>query len=131
MPKPMNLDLTELERLACLLEKAGIPFEREDCRTAPDEWAEEAGTPYYFEHHEIYYPSAAEHISDAVISFGSYGHEDGLLEQMGLVPGSNDVDGWLKAQTVFDRWKEHFENAGGASPSPTEGGGTDDQNPTV
>ena len=122
MPKPMHLDMTEFDRLAAMLEEAGIPFELEECLTAPDELAEEAGAPYYFEHHEIFYPSAEVHLSDAVISFGSYGHTAGALEQMGLVPGSSDVEGWLKAETVFSRWKKHFESAGGASPSPTEGG---------
>lgn len=106
---PKHLDLTEFEKLARYLTDAGIPFEREDIRTAPDELAVEMRAIYYFEHHEIFYPSAAVHTADAVISFGSYGHEDGLLEQMGLLPPCGDsVQGWLNAETVFERWREHW-----------------------
>lgn len=39
---------------------------------------------------------------DAVCGYGSYGFEDGLLEIMGdIVPGKDDVLGWLTADDVL------------------------------
>lgn len=39
---------------------------------------------------------------DAICGYGSYGFEDGLLEIMGdIVPGKDDVLGWLTADDVL------------------------------
>jgi hypothetical protein len=43
---------------------------------------------------------------------GSYGHEDGLLEIMGLLTEEelkhDSVRGWLTADDVFSRIKQHY-----------------------
>ena len=49
-------------------------------------------------------------VSDVVIFYGSYGFENGLLEQMGLLPPCGDsVQGYLTAEEVFERWKANYE----------------------
>ena len=66
---------------------------------------------------QILYPTdnPDELISDVVCHYGSYGHEEGLLEQMGLTEYYGpeyigDVKGWLTAEEVFECWIEHYEN---------------------
>lgn len=108
---PKAIDLTEINKLENMLKEAGIPYEREDFDMVPREEAEKLGLPYYFEHHEIYYPSMAKHLSDAIVGYGSYGMENGLLEQMGLLPDGGGGEGYLTADQVFARWKEHFERS--------------------
>lgn len=45
-----------------------------------------------------------------MIFWGTYGYEEGLLEQMGLIsPCGDSVEGHLTAETVFERWKNHYE----------------------
>jgi len=110
---PRELDLTEFNKLEQLLKDAGIPYEREDREDVPRKEVEAMGLRCYFDHHEIYYPSKAEHLSDAVISYGSYGSASGLLEQMGLLPPvtQDSVQGELFAEEVFERWKAHWERS--------------------
>lgn len=106
--KELNLD--EFNRLEELLKEAGIPYEREDCEDVPREFVLAHKLPHFYDHHEIYYPDADKHYSDAVISYGSYGREKGLLEQRGLLPPCGDsVQGYLSADAVFERWKEDHE----------------------
>jgi hypothetical protein len=110
----MTLDLTELDRLEALLQKAGIPYERTDELSEGRRIGDAPlGNILPYEHHQIWYPSAAERLSDAIISTGSYGHEEGLLEQMDLLgDGSLDrVEGWMTADTVFSRWAAHEKEA--------------------
>lgn len=107
-----KIDLTEFNKLEQLLKEAGIPYERVDERSAPDVIENDIKQyGHSFAHYEIFYPSVKNHISDAVIFYGSYGIEDGLLEQMGLLPpnATDSVQGWLTAEEIFNRWKEHFE----------------------
>lgn len=101
-----KFDLTEFEKLIKMLSAAKIPFETERKKEA--EGISISGFPY--EHYEIYYPSKAAHWSDAIISFGSYGREKGLLEQYGLVPpeAGDSVEGWLTAEEIFKRWEKDW-----------------------
>lgn len=39
---------------------------------------------------------------DAICTHGSYGHEDGLLEVLGLPQCNGDVLGWLTAKEVLE-----------------------------
>lgn len=85
----------ELLRLASMLQAANIPFEIRDC----------------WEGYQICYPCIEERISDAVCHGFSYGHEQGLLEIMGLVNEEevgDSVEGWLTAEQVFERWHKHW-----------------------
>lgn len=84
----------EMDKLIPMLCKADIPFDL----------AIHMGRP------QIIYPSLENHVCDAVLHWGSYGHEQGLLEIMGLVDedAGDDVEGWLTAEQVFDRILDHY-----------------------
>lgn len=103
-------DLTQMNRLEQMLKEAGIPYEREDRESIPREEVIRRGYDHFYDRHEIFYPDKARHISDVVCFHGTYGWEDGLLEQMGLLPDCEDtVQGYLTAEEVFERWKKHYE----------------------
>lgn len=94
------VDLREYNKLIELLEKHDIPFRRDVVMDSP-----------FGKIYQIIYCPNGERRSDVVIGFGTYGAEDGLLEQMGLLSNEclgDDVQGWLDAKTVFDRWAEDF-----------------------
>ena len=59
-----------------------------------------------------YYDKDGVRIADAIEHFGSYGHEQDLLEIMGLLtPEEKEYDsvvGWLTAEDVFDRIKNDW-----------------------
>lgn len=87
----------ECLQLAALCESANIPYEICKCW---DGW-------------QLCYPCADLDIrvSDAICHSGSYGHENGLLEIMGLVNEEevgDSVEGWLTAEQVFERWQKHW-----------------------
>jgi len=89
-PIPEN---NEMDKLIPLLCKADIPFDL----------AIHMGRP------QIVYPSLESHVCDAVLHWGSYGHEQGLLEIMGLTDNDEDgVEGWMTAEEVFDRILDHY-----------------------
>lgn len=71
----------------------------------------------YFDGWQVIYPSYAYcRIMDAIEHFGSYGKDEDKLEIMGLLTEEekqNDtVLGYLTAEEVFTRIKEHWENQG-------------------
>ncbi len=88
-PIPEN---NEMDKLIPMLCKADIPFDL----------AIHMGRP------QIIYPSIEKHVCDAVLHWGSYGRENGLLEIMGLCDAEDDVEGWLTADEVFDRILDHY-----------------------
>jgi hypothetical protein len=55
-------------------------------------------------------PKTGKVISDAVCHKFSYGGNTGLLEQRQLLPDyiDDDVEGWLTAEKIFERWKKYF-----------------------
>lgn len=64
----------------------------------------------------IWYPSQINEVSDAICHSGSYGRNDGLLEIMGLVDEEavgDEVEGWLTAEEVFERWSRHWAETNG------------------
>lgn len=87
---------TEMYKLINLLIKAKIPFE-------VDEWKD---TP------QVCYPSSKKFVCVAICHCGSYGHEQGLLEIMGLTTDPDDVEGYLTAETVFERIQKDFTKRG-------------------
>ena len=91
-PIPEN---NEMDKLIVMLCKADIPFDL----------AIHMGRP------QVVYPSLENHVCDAVLHWGSYGRENGLLEIMGLVNEEveDSVEGWLTAEEVFARISEHYE----------------------
>lgn len=48
---------------------------------------------------------------DVICHMGSYGHEQGLLEVMGAICGSDedDVEGYLTVEEVFERIKKYYK----------------------
>ena len=50
-------------------------------------------------------------VGDAVLHGGSYGHDDGLLEIVGKGVRSafDDVEGYLSADEVMERWRSVME----------------------
>lgn len=55
-----------------------------------------------------YYGHGENLICDAICHSGSYGHEEGLLEIMGLTRNDDSVEGWLTSEEVFDRISEDW-----------------------
>ena len=100
--------MTQMGKLENMLNLSNIPFEI---------------TEHWSNTKQIWYPSRENCICD-VICFseagldrsyglgGSYGHEKGLLEIMGLVNEEevgDSVEGWLTAEEVFDRiWDDYY-----------------------
>lgn len=97
------MKMTEMSKLFLLLADADIPFE----------------THEIFGTMQICYPTIKNRICDAICHEFSYGHEEGLLEIMGLVDPEicddvDDVEGYLTAEEVFARIKADYEKRQGA-----------------
>lgn len=88
--------MTEMMKLAYLLIDSNIPWEP----------GVNMGTL------QIFYPSRANCVCDAICHPGSYGYSAGLLEIMGLVSPHNEdgVEGWLTAEEVFRRMSKHYHH---------------------
>ena len=90
-----RLYVTESANLVRLLVAAGIPHE---VRTIYD------GV-------QILYPNLFP-VGDVVCHNFSYGGRYGLLEAMGVgvsEEAGDSVEGYLTAETVFDRWYAHYQ----------------------
>ena len=88
---------TEMDILEQLMNKDNIPYEKR----------------YFFNGVQICYPNVDKFVCSAVCHDYSYGHEEGLIEILGLVDHDEDDNGclgWLSAAEVFERIKNHFEN---------------------
>lgn len=84
----IEIEYTEMGKLEWLLQEAKIPYRIEYIWGMPS---------------VRYYGHGDELICDAVCHSGSYGHEEGLLEIMGLTRNDDSVEGWLTSEEVFDR----------------------------
>ena len=59
---------------------------------------------------QVNYPNKENCVCDAICHSFSYGHEQGLLEIMGLTEDEDDdVEGYLTAKEVFKRIKKHYK----------------------
>ncbi len=90
----------EILRLDAMLTQKGIPH---TFHKFMDGW-------------QVIYPEdGEERVMDAIEHFGSYGHEDDLLEIMGLLtPEEREHDsilGWLPAESVCSRIERHWKEA--------------------
>lgn len=84
------------------------------------EMLEADGIPHTFEHDSIWrgyqlcYPcNGDERVLSAILHMYSYGHEQGLIEIMGLLDPvekkqGGGVAGWLTALDVYERIKQHW-----------------------
>lgn len=101
-------DYKEIIKLKEMLEKANIPF---------DFFRFLDGDEYFpksyldmMDGYVLKYPNRGSGEVCSVIEHGgSYGHEADKLEIMGLT-GTDDVEGWLSAEEVFNRIKKHYES---------------------
>lgn len=90
--------MTEMTKLINMLTEANIPFELT---------TDVMGTP----NNQVWYPTYANPVCDAICHKYSYGGKDGLLEIMGLVDETvtdDSVEGYLTAETVFNRIHAHY-----------------------
>lgn len=88
-----EIEYTEMEELEWLLQEAKIPYRIDYVLGMPS---------------VRYYGLGKELICDAICHSGSYGHEKGLLEIMGLTRNGDSVEGWLTSEEVFDRISEDW-----------------------
>ena len=89
-------ETTQVDKLITMLETTDIPFEVAECHGRPQVW----------------YPSKERPVCDAICHWGSYGHQTGLIEIMGLTRNGDSVEGYLNADEVFARIQEHWEEVG-------------------
>lgn len=92
----LNENYTEILKLDKMLTEAQIPH---TLQRFSDGW-------------QVVYPSEEKRVADAVEHYGSYGHEENLLEIMGLIKPEETCDsvlGWLTAEDVFQRFSEHYK----------------------
>lgn len=82
----------EIVKLSKMLDKEGIPHE----------------DMQIFDGLQVNYPNKENCICDAICHSFSCGHEQGLLEIMGLTE-DDDVEGYLTAKEVFKRIKKHYK----------------------
>lgn len=91
---------TEMNKLIEMLNNANIPFEL-------------TTDVFDNENNQVWYPSQKNRVCDVICHQGSYGGEKGLLEIMGLLTEEeaecDDVVGYLTAENVFNRIKNHYE----------------------
>ena len=100
-------DYKEIIKLKEMLENANIPFDF-------FRWLENDDLPKDYldvmDGYVLKYPNRCSGEVCSVIEHGgSYGHEADKLEIMGLT-GTDDVEGWLSAEEVFNRIKKHYES---------------------
>ena len=85
--------ITQVDALIDMLAATDIPFEVTTNQGRPQVW----------------YPNCETPVCDAICHWGSYGHQDGLIEIMGLTHNGDMAEGYLTAEEVFNRIKEHWE----------------------
>lgn len=103
--KNFNL-LNELNKLEKYLKDNKIPYQRIDERGQ----SEFNLLSKYLERHQIIYPNKEMHLWDVICHPGSYGYDEGLLELMGNISRTDDVEGYLTAEDVIERIKEYDKN---------------------
>lgn len=76
------------------------------CRLIPYEFTKHLNGPH------LEYPNHKDCECSVICNDVSYGHEDGLLEIMGLLTDEeeefDDVKGWLTADDVFERISKDY-----------------------
>lgn len=86
----------EIFRLKEMLEKKNIPFIFRNI----------------FDGFQICYPDIKNRVCSVIEHEGSYGHNQDLLEIMGLLTDGetdDDVLGYLNAENVFERIRKHYK----------------------
>lgn len=107
----------EIFKLKRMLEKEGIPFSWVECFGYSKSTIEELRkiAPDISEHYQICYPNQYDRWISVIEGFGTQGASDDKLEIMGgFTPyekwyNDSPVIGFLTAQNVFKRIKNHYE----------------------
>lgn len=89
----IDIEYIEMGKLEWLLQEAKIPYRIDYVIGMPS---------------VRYYGHGENLICDAICHSGSYGHEEGPLEIMGLTRNDDSVEGWLTSEEVFDRISEDW-----------------------
>ena len=89
--------MSEIEKLEKYLKEKGYNYERK-----------KTSIGIHSGDQLIVYDENGDRQWDAVCNWGSYGHEQGLLEIMGSIvkPGGDSVEGWLTAADIIERLEE-------------------------
>ena len=94
----MTINYSEIFKLSSLLLDKKIPFEMLKVNFANG--------------YQILYPNRLNRVCSVILHSGSYGHEEGLLEIMGLLTDEesewDSVVGYLSAVEVFERINKHY-----------------------
>lgn len=89
----IEIEYIEMGKLEWLLQEAKIPYRIDYVIGMPS---------------VRYYGHGKNLICDAICHSGSYGHEEGLLEIMGLTRNGDSIEGRLTSEEVFDRISEDW-----------------------
>lgn len=95
-----GIDFQQIFKLKEMLRSEDIPFEFKEIKV--------------FAGYQLFYPNKENKVCDVILHNGSYGHEQGLLEIMGLVDEEkvgDEVEGYLTAGECFNRIKKHYEKS--------------------
>ena len=84
---------TQVDELITMLEKTDIPFTVTSSHGRPQVW----------------YPDDKHPICDAICHCCCYGDQSVVMEIFGLTLNYDSVEGYLNADEVFARIKEHWE----------------------
>lgn len=102
--------MSEFDELIIMLDKSGIPYERDD-----DSFTMLAFSTPLGGIKRIKYPKKEGFICSVVFGHGTYGFEVGELEIMGLLTPEEEkydsVVGHLTAEDVFDRISKHYKES--------------------
>lgn len=100
--------MQEFDKLINMLDKSGIPYERDDDNFMMLAYGVPVGGIK-----RIKYPKKEDFICSVVYGHGTYGFESGKLEMMGLLTPEEEacdsVLGYLTARDVFDRIRKHYK----------------------
>lgn len=106
-----RIKFKEIFRLKKMLDDGNIPYEFSD-RTENDIY-DDYGNIIFSKGYQICYP-CKKFICSVIENTGSYGNKDDKLEIMGLLTKEekkfDSVVGWLTAEEVYLRIKNHYEN---------------------
>lgn len=95
----MKIDFQQIFKLKKMLRCEDIPFEFREIKD-------------FRSGYQLFYPNEENKVCDVILHKISYGHEQGLLEIMGLVDEEkigDEVEGYLTADECFNRIKKHFK----------------------
>ena len=103
--------MSEFDELIGMLDKSGIPYERDDANFTV---MLAFGMPVSGIR-RIKYPKKEDFVCSVIFGYGTYGFEDGKLEIMGLLTPDEEqydsVAGYLTAEDVFNRISKHYKES--------------------